>query len=528
MSNTLLRPPESALNPTSLENVVAGDLEHASQILRRIYSSAGDAAALLDQFHYVLSVHMCAAERVLHPALTSISEGDLLALRLLSDFADLKSSLDDLERAQKGGRKFSSEKLEQPLAAYSHTLTQLALPLLAHTLTKDELLRLARKFRTAELSAPTRNHRSFGSGSTQNIFDWIMAPLDMARDLSAGRSSRTFTDASGLLDPDVQELVDIFASLSVKPLEFTEHNQARTLPSFFEAQKTLARSRKLESPNATVSVKDVAVHTSLGSVKAKLYQPLTSTHAPLIVFTPDGGWVLDPSEEGESIARALALMTNAAVLYPSMPLAPESPFPKVHELFAEVAISAANISSALTGNPRVGLIGDGAGGNLAAWAAMEMSAKGLGVSFLGLVCPITSTSTNWQSFRDAADAVPLNSAMVAWFLEKLLGARAPDRRVDLFMNTQNVLNTLPSTFIITASRDPLRDQGEVFGEVLRSSGVQVGIVRYTGVPHSFFGAHAFLPKASDALGRLAAAFKEASSGERLSHPSFEVVATLKK
>ncbi|KAK2594293.1 hypothetical protein QQS21_007999 [Conoideocrella luteorostrata] len=41
------------------------------------------------------------------------------------------------------------------------------------------------------------------------------------------------------------------------------------------------------------------------------------------------------------------------------------------------------------------------------------------------------------------------------------------------------------TFIATAERDPLRDEGEAYGQKLIQAGVRVAMRRYTGVPHPF-------------------------------------------
>ncbi len=73
------------------------------------------------------------------------------------------------------------------------------------------------------------------------------------------------------------------------------------------------------------------------------------------------------------------------------------------------------------------------------------------------------------------------------------------------------LNGLPPALIITAEFDPLRDEGEAYGEKLRAAGVPAEVTRYEGMVHGFFSMGALFEKGKAAIAESAAALRKAFS-----------------
>jgi acetyl esterase len=64
-------------------------------------------------------------------------------------------------------------------------------------------------------------------------------------------------------------------------------------------------------------------------------------------------------------------------------------------------------------------------------------------------------------------------------------------------------------WIVTASHDVLRDEGEAYAEALRSAGVPVTLERWPGTIHGFIRWQAAAEVSRRALGELAAALADA-------------------
>jgi acetyl esterase len=95
-----------------------------------------------------------------------------------------------------------------------------------------------------------------------------------------------------------------------------------------------------------------------------------------------------------------------------------------------------------------------------------------------------------------------------WFGDQYLG-KGQDRRVPYAspLLAPNLSN-LPPALIITAGFDPLRDEGEAYGERLKKSGVSAKVSRYEGMIHGFITMDGVISKAKDAMNEIATNLRE--------------------
>lgn len=318
-------------------------------------------------------------------------------------------------------------------------------------------------------------------------------------------------------DEDQLALAEAHAELSPKAMEKLTVEEAREEPTIADAVRSLLlRQGRTTAPQSLVPgvhSEDITIEGAVGPLSARVYTPevvpgFTSSAAlPIVLYFHGGGWVIADKDVYDGGARGLSKEAGAIVISVDYRQAPEHKFPAAwDDAFAAYEWTLANAVS-LGGNPeRIALAGESAGGNLAVATAIAVREAGIPrpVHVLAIY-PVTQTSLNTESYLENAIAKPLNRAMVAWFVDKLV--RSEEDLSDTRLNLIDAdLRGLPAVTIINALLDPLRSDGAKLEEALNEMGVPVERRNYDGVAHEFFGASAVLQKAREA---------QAYAGERL-------------
>ncbi|HTD49123.1 MAG TPA: alpha/beta hydrolase, partial [Acidimicrobiia bacterium] len=190
-------------------------------------------------------------------------------------------------------------------------------------------------------------------------------------------------------------------------------------------------------------------------------------------------------------------------------LAPETKFPgAVDDAVAAWTWITAHAPELDIDPVRVAVGGDSAGGNLAAVVALVARQDQLPApAFQLLVYPVTDHEFERPSMIDNAAGYFLEAQGMRWFFSHY--ARSDDDFADWRMSplrAPDVTGVAPA-LVITAEYDPLRDQGEAYGERLRAAEVPTEIVRADGMFHGFFGMFEFLPAGRPAWDRAIGALR---------------------
>jgi acetyl esterase len=228
---------------------------------------------------------------------------------------------------------------------------------------------------------------------------------------------------------------------------------------------------------------------SADGVRARLYRPSMDAGLPLLVFLHGGGWFLGNLETHDAMHRHLAALAGSAVLAVEYRLAPEHPFPAGLEDALAAFSWARREAMALGCDPkRIALGGESAGANLTAAMTLSLRDRGLPQPlFQLLVHPATDLSFTLPSLT-SVEAPGLRAEYLRDCI-KLYAGTADVSDPLLSPLKAASLSGLAPAIVLTASEDPLRDDGEYFAAALVRDGVETTACRLQGLPHGFL----FLP-----------------------------------
>lgn len=276
---------------------------------------------------------------------------------------------------------------------------------------------------------------------------------------------------------------------ALRTLSYSEKDMTETYQKVREV-KTRAGRRVVKNPYRMF---DHEICREDHVVPVRLYAPNASFSAPgLLLFFHGGGWVVGNIDSYDRVCSNMAKVTGQLVLSVDYRLAPEHKFPCGVEDCYEVARQLFCNTAMLPGiGPEsITLIGDSAGGNLAAAVSLMARDRGaFAVKRQILLYPATagdhSDTASYPSLRTNGTDFLLTTRRVQEYLS-LYQRDASDEKNPYFapLMAQD-FSRQPDTLLITAEFDPLRDEGEAYGEALRAAGNRVQILRMANALHGF-------------------------------------------
>lgn len=231
-------------------------------------------------------------------------------------------------------------------------------------------------------------------------------------------------------------------------------------------------------------VDNITIPVADASIGARVYAPAGSGPFPVVMFFHGGGWVICDLDSHDNVCRKISHEASAVVVSIDYRLAPEHRFPTPsNDCYAATAWVVANAATLNADGSRLAVCGDSAGGNLSAVVTQMARAKGTpAISFAALIYPATDFTATGGSMQENGEGYFLEHKGMEWFNGHYVDeAQMTDPYASPLLNDD--LSNLPPCFVATCEFDPLRDQGEAYGEALRANGCTVEMKRYDGLIH---------------------------------------------
>lgn len=335
----------------------------------------------------------------------------------------------------------------------------------------------------------------------------------VASSAAAMASSHAF---AGAPNSQMQAVLDAHASLEPKPITRLSAPEARKQPSPADGVKALLKKTgKSTAPEPVGKVENRSIDGPAGNkIPIRVYWPKGEGPFPVVLYIHGGGWVIADLDTYDASPRALANLASAVVVSTHYRQGPEHRFPAAHDdTFAAYQWALAN-GKAINGDTRrIAVVGESAGGNMALGIALQARERKVQMpAGLVLVYPVAGYDFDTESYREDADAKPLDRDMMKWFFSNYMKSET-DAKSPLLVPLANAnLQGMPPTTVISAQIDPLRSEGEALAGKLEAAGVEVDAKTYAGVTHEFFGMGAVVDEAKQAEQQAAAGLKRAFAG----------------
>lgn len=227
-------------------------------------------------------------------------------------------------------------------------------------------------------------------------------------------------------------------------------------------------------------------------IPVRIFIPEKNTPTKILIFFHGGGWVTGNIDSYTNVCANMANETNHMVISVDYRLAPENPFPAgVEDCYYVVREIFLNQNILNLKSEDITLIGDSAGGNLAAVVSLMARDRG---EFLPqkqiLLYPATYFDHGETSPYPSVHENGTDYIMTSKKIQDYMDLYVPniEDRINSYVAPllAKDLSKQPKTLIITAEFDPLRDEGEAYGEKLREYGNDINIYRMKDALHGFF------------------------------------------
>ena len=255
-----------------------------------------------------------------------------------------------------------------------------------------------------------------------------------------------------------------------------------------------------------------------GEIGLRIYTPRAGSEDrpfPMVVHLHGAGFVAGDLDTHDSIARFHCKHADAVVIAVDYRLAPEHPFPAgVDDAYAAVEWVVEHAREFHGDARRIAVLGDSAGGNLAAVVCQLAKARnGPRIAFQALVYPVVdfrpgATYPSREQF--GGGDFFLSNRDMEFFRSCYLDdvpRQASEPRASPLLDGDPA--GLPPALVVTAGCDPLHDEGKAYADRLVAAGVPVEYRCFESTIHAFMSFAGAIPVGVEGLSFVASRLRAA-------------------
>ena len=209
---------------------------------------------------------------------------------------------------------------------------------------------------------------------------------------------------------------------------------------------------------------------------------------PLIIFYHGGGWTLSSLEKYSTFCNHICDVTGASVIMADYRLAPKNKFPTpLKDCYSTLLWAAKGARYWKTDPDKIYVMGDGAGGNLAAEVSrFSRDKKGPKIAGQILLCPVTDGRMRTKSYETYTDCPTLKVKDMIKYIHNYQREPKDILNVNFSPLLAKDHSRLPETLIAIAEYDPLHDDGKLYAQALSSADTPVKLLNCNKTIHGFY------------------------------------------
>jgi acetyl esterase len=284
--------------------------------------------------------------------------------------------------------------------------------------------------------------------------------------------------------PEVQALLQRVDALDIMPINQYGATDARAMME--DLRQPVTDPSIGEITDRTVPGYQGRVGDQRDNVPVRVYYPDDEGPFPVITLFHGGGFVLGSLDGHDPLCRHLVAESGCVVVSVEYRLAPEHPFPAAIEDAYSVTEWVAENPDEVSGNGQLAVLGDSAGGNLAAAVTlMARERDGPDIDHQVLIYPAVDAREDRPSWTENSEGYYLVAEDMSWFVACYFQSDIHEVNPYALPLEAKHHADLPPATIVTAGFDPLRDEGIAYAEALKAHDVSVTHHNYADMIHGF-------------------------------------------